>query len=95
MVGDFCEVIIYVLASCFPLYKNPFVLPVPSSNKISYPFTLTFFCLEVAVTITLEVDLFVFIGGCGWVKPISLIVMWRGVSIFPLWKFPLTYSSEA
>ena len=54
---------------------------------------LEMFCLTVAVTIPSAVDLSVFIGVGGWVKPISWSVMFRGTAVCPLWNSTLTYAS--
>ena len=56
--------------------------------------SLDLFCLIVAVTIPSAEELYFFIGVSGWLKLISLIVMRRGESVFPLWKIPPTSASE-
>ena len=65
------------------LKKSPNLLPLPypSSNKIAYPLPWNFFCLTVAVNMPPAVDLSVFIGVGGWIKPSSWSVILRGTDV--------------
>ena len=55
--------------------------------------TLDCFCLTVAVTIASAMELSVFIGVGGWVKPILWSVILRDTNGFPLWNSSPTYAS--
>ena len=68
--------------------KSLFVLPCPSSNKITCLLPWTFFCLTVVVTMPSAAELSVFIGVGGLVKPSSWSVILRGTAICPLWNSP-------
>ena len=47
---------------------------------------LEIFFLNVAVTIPSSVELSVFIGVSGWVKPTSWSIILRGTNVYPLWN---------
>ena len=53
------------------------------------------FCLTVAVTIPSAVELSVFIGVGGWVKPRLWSVILRGGAFYPLWDSPPTSALDA
>ena len=56
---------------------------------------LDLFCLTVAVTMPSAVQLSVFIGVGGWVKPSSWSVIRKGTAVLPLWNIIPTSASAA
>ena len=56
---------------------------------------LDLFCITVAVTMPSAVELSIFIGVGGWVKPSSWSVILRRNNFCPLWNIPPTSASAA
>ena len=56
---------------------------------------LDLFCLTVAVMMPSAVELSVFIGVGGWVKPSSWSAILMGTTVCPFWNSPRTSDSAA